>query len=69
MDSVVTPNKTLDYGNDSQQTRKAIHQNALLIILTTTVYWAQPMREWRDPHLYPVVSTKVNPVNDARPVS
>jgi hypothetical protein len=69
MDSVVTPNKTLDYGNDSQRTRKAIHQNALLIILTTTVYWAQPMREWRDPHLYPVVSTKVNPVNDARPVS
>ena len=45
MDSVVTPNKTLDYGNDSQRTRKAIHQNALLIILTTTVYWAQPMRE------------------------
>lgn len=69
MDSVVTPNKTVDYGNDSQRTRKAIHQNALLIILTTTVYWAQPMREWRDPHLYPVVSTKVNPVNDARPVS
>ena len=69
MDSVVTPNRTLDYGNDSQRTRKAIQQNALLIILTTTVYWAQPMREWRDPHLYPVVSTKVNPVNDARPVS
>ena len=69
MDSVVTPNKTLDYGNDSQRTRKAIHQNALLIILTTTLYWAQPMKEWRDPNLNPVVPTKVPPVNDARPLS
>ena len=38
MDSVVTPNKTLGYGNDSQRTRKAIQQNATLIILTTTLY-------------------------------
>jgi hypothetical protein len=69
MDSVVTPNKTLDYGNDSPRTRKAIQQDALLIILTTTLYWAQPMKEWRDPNLYPVVPTKAPPVNDARPVS
>ena len=33
MDSVVTPNKTLGYGNDSRRTRKAIQQNATLIIL------------------------------------
>ena len=69
MDSLVTQSKIVSHESVSQRERKAIQQNALLIILTTTVYWAQPMREWRDPHLYPVVSTKVNPVNDARPVS
>ena len=69
MNSLTNPNKTLGYGSDSQRTRKAIQQNATLIILTTTLYWAQPMKEWRDPNLNPVVPTKVPPVNDARPVS
>jgi hypothetical protein len=24
-----------------------------LIILTTTVHWSQPLRDWQNPHLHP----------------
>jgi hypothetical protein len=66
MDNQVTSNNTMGYRNDSPRLRNAIQQNALLIIFTTTAHWAQPMKEWQDPHLLSVTQMKTQPINNNR---